>query len=70
MKMRNIHFNRFLEVTMDEYIEVNERKCQRCKKSFTPMRKWQKFCCLKCKDLYWEELRKEALQIVRSRHEQ
>ena len=41
--------------------------CEYCKKTFTPRRAWQKFCGTECKDLFWKELRREVLQIVRAR---
>jgi len=28
-------------------------KCKNCKKEFIYRRKWQVFCCLKCRNNYW-----------------
>lgn len=40
------------------------KPCDRCAKSFTPNRSWQRFCSMECRQAFWQAVREQAQVIV------
>ena len=42
---------------------LEDRPCNRCKKSYTPKVDWQKYCNDKCHDEHWKEVHREKAAV-------
>jgi len=69
MRLRSTHCNKIFEEDMNNAPQQQSCKRQGCENTFIPRRQWQKFCCQECKDRYWQEIRKEAMAVIRERYE-
>jgi hypothetical protein len=67
--MCNTHSDEFSEGDVNKDIPSIPCAYQECQKVFTPRRRWQKFCCLECKDRYWREIRHEVMIVIKKRYE-
>ena len=65
--MRSIHFDETFEAKMTKDIPTIPCDYQKCQKLFTPQRPWQRFCCRRCKDQFWRELRREVTKEIEKR---
>lgn len=57
-------FDHILDEEIVESSSSPDYLCQRCKLSFRPRRKWQKFCSRLCKVQFWNEQKKTSAQRV------
>jgi hypothetical protein len=48
-------------------IQVGVCAYENCRTEFTMTRKWQRFCCQKCKNEHWRLLRKEVMEEILKR---
>ena len=64
MTMRSTHSIELSEGTMNK--DIDSRVCahQQCQNLFPIKRDWQRFCCRKCKDQHWQEIRREVTTKV------
>ena len=52
---------------MDEHTEEEHRsiKCKNCGERFTTNTYWQKFCGVKCRNVYHNTLRSEGVELAK-----
>lgn len=48
---------------MDEHVEP-QKKCKQCGDLYEPKAEHQKFCSVKCHDLYWKMIRRVARDLA------